>query len=80
MKHYLVDSFISVADGLFRLRSVRWGMQLWASCKVRKKHLCVITGDLIRVGEQAYRPITNQGNRYERISAKAFIELINEKM
>ncbi|GAF85121.1 unnamed protein product, partial [marine sediment metagenome] len=32
-----------------------------------------MTGVEIKKGEQAYRPITNGGNRYERI-AQAFFE------
>lgn len=73
MKYYLSYSPIQLGEGLYGLEHIRWGRQLWSLCKVRKYHKCVITGEEIKKGEQAYRPITNAGNRYERI-AKAFFE------
>lgn len=73
MNYYLLRTKKRLCDGLYGLKHVRWGRQLWTIAKVRKKHHCVITGELIEKGSLAYRPITNGGNRYERI-AKAFFE------
>ena len=73
MNYYLVYSLKYLCEGLVGLEHIRWGRQLWSICKLRKDHKCVMTGAEIKKGEQAYRPITNAGNRYERI-AKAFFE------
>jgi len=73
MKYYLLYSLIKIGEGLYGLEHIRWGRQMWTICKVRKDHKCVMTEEPIKKGEQAYRPITNAGNRYERIS-KAFFE------
>ena len=71
--YYILDSVTRLDEGLYGLRHVRWGRQLWTICKVRKDHKCVITGKAIKKGEQAYRPITtNGGNRYERIVPEFF--------
>lgn len=72
-KNYLLYSKKKLSDGLWGIEHIRWGRQLWSICKVRKEHICVITGTEIKKGDSAYRPITNGGNRYERIS-KAFFE------
>ena len=71
--YYLSHSITKIGDGLFGLEHIRWGRQIWCEAKMRKEHQCVITGATIRKGDYAYRPITNAGNRYERIS-KAFFE------
>ena len=71
--YYLLYSVKRLGEGLYGLEHIRWGRQLWTICKVRKDHKCVMTGVEIKKGEQAYRPITNGGNRYERI-AQAFFE------
>lgn len=70
--YYLLYSLKKLGDGLYGLEHIRWGRQLWTICKVRKGHVCVITGKPIKKGEQAYRPITNGGNRYERIACAFF--------
>jgi hypothetical protein len=72
-KDYLLYSLKKLGDGLYGLEHIRWRRQLWTICKVRKDHKCVMTGKSIKKGEDAYRPITNRGNRYERIS-KAFFK------
>ncbi len=73
MNLYQSWTIIKISDGLYGLAHIRWGRQLWAKCKVRKDHKCVMTDKPIKKGKQAYRPITNAGNRYERI-ARAFFE------
>ncbi len=73
MKYYLLYSLIRLGEGLYGLEHIRWGRQLWTMCKICKDHKCVITDVKIKKGEQAYRPITTDGNRYERI-AKTFFE------
>ncbi len=73
MSHYYLSySLKTLGEGLYSLEHVRWGRQWWTECKVRKVHVCVITGKAIKKGEQAYRPITNGGNRYERIVPEFF--------
>ncbi|GAI53761.1 unnamed protein product [marine sediment metagenome] len=72
MAYYLKYSLTKLGEELYGLEHIRWGKQLWAMCKVRKDHVCVITGKPIKKGEDAYRPITNGGNRYERISPEFF--------
>jgi hypothetical protein len=71
--YYRMYSLKKLCEGLYSLEHIRWGRQLWSICKVRKDHKCVMTSEQIKKGEQAYRPITNGGNRYERI-AQAFFE------
>lgn len=42
--------------------------QLWVTCKVRFPHICAITDETIPRCALAWRPVTNLGNRMERIS------------
>ncbi len=70
--YYLLNSVTRLDEGLYGLKHIRWGRQMWSLCKVHKDHKCVITGKPIAKGEQAYRPITNGGNRYERIVPEFF--------
>lgn len=77
-RYYLLYSLKQLSKGLYGLEHIKWGGQLWTICKVRKDHKCVITSKPIKKGEQAYRPITFSGNRYERI-AKAFFESFESK-
>lgn len=72
-KYYLTSSIQKLSDGLFGMKHIRWGRQLWCLCKMRKDHRCVITNTIIKKGQQAYRPITTSaGNRYERIHPQFF--------
>jgi len=71
--YYLLRSLVRMGEGLYGLEHIRWGRQMWTLCKVRKDHVCVMTGEIIEKGKEAYHPITNSGNRYERI-AKTFFE------
>ncbi len=73
MADYRIYSLKYLSEGMVALEHIRWGRQLWSICKIRKERKCVMTGKLIKKGEHAYRPITNKGNRYERI-AQAFFE------
>lgn len=57
-------------DALLFVYHPRWGQQLWAlgQRKVLKKHSCVLCGRAVEKGSDAmYRPMTNRGNRMERI-------------
>lgn len=45
-----------------------FGRQVWEKRKARKPHKCVICGG--DVGGEGYRPVTNLGNRMDRICAK----------
>jgi hypothetical protein len=59
------------AEGILLIRHPAYGMQIWSLCRMTKKHKddkCVICG--LNVGEQAYRPLTNKGNRMLRICTR----------
>lgn len=71
-KYYLLYSIKKLCDGLFDMEHIRWGRQLWSIAKMRKEHRCVMTNSIIPKGGDGYRPITNAGNRYERISPAFF--------
>ena len=56
------------ADDFMLVRHWKFGRQLWAKSKMTRRHnkdKCAICGRI--VGKQAYRPLTNSGNRMERI-------------
>jgi hypothetical protein len=57
-------------DGLALITHFRFGQKLWALCKTRsrKTNECVLCGNT--VGSLSYRPITNGGNRMDRICVK----------
>ena len=74
MAEYILHTIKFVETNLlYSMENRRFGRQWWAKCQVRKDHKCVLTRAPIKKGEQAYRPITNKGNRYERI-CPAFFE------
>lgn len=56
-----------VNETMLRTTHFRWGEQLWVLAKMRthKRDACMICG--APVGDLAFRPITNKGNRMERI-------------
>lgn len=41
---------------------------LWSRAKSRKHHVCAATGDRIKPGDMAWRPIGNQMYRMQRVS------------
>ncbi len=71
-KYYRTYSIKMLSDGLFGMEHIRFGRQLWARVKMKKAHRCIITETIIQKGDEAYRPLTNAGNRYERISTTFF--------
>ena len=71
-RDYLLYSLKQIGNSLYGLEHIRYRKQLWVLCTVRKDHVCTITGKAIKKGEDAYRPITNAGNRYERICRALF--------
>ena len=64
----IIENMTIVGEGLIGLTDSEFGNQLWARCRMRKAHICQILKRTIRKGEQAYRPVTNKGNRMRRIS------------
>lgn len=56
-----------LAEGVLRVDSGTYGLQLWTRCKLRKSKKCGSCGQQIGVRDQAYRPITNAGNRMDRL-------------
>lgn len=71
-KYYHLYSIKKFCDGLFGMEHIRYGRQLWTIAKMRKEHRCIMTDSIIPKGDDGYRPITNAGNRYERISPAFF--------
>ena len=64
----MIESAVIMGEGVVGLVDSEYGQQVWASCKTRKHHVCIITRLGIKKGGMAYRPITNKGNRMKRIS------------
>lgn len=62
---YSVERILS--DDLVVLRSLEYGSQMWTPCKVRKATLCLLCGEGIEKNVVVFRPLTNGGNRMERI-------------
>lgn len=54
---------VMVVQDAFRSRVER---QLWGTGRLRKDNACCICSKVIQRGEQAYRPMGNAFNRYER--------------
>lgn len=54
-------------EGLLVTCHPEYGEQLWSLCQIRKrqKDPCAICGE--PVGREAFRPLTNRGNRYHRL-------------
>ncbi len=68
MREYKIIRY--VAEGILRVLSTYDGLQLWVltNTAVRKDHKCVMCDRAILKGkEKAYLPITNLGNRMDRI-------------
>lgn len=60
-------------EGIAIIRSAEYGFQVWAlgSTNVRKDHICVLCVRRVKAGtEKMYRPLTNRGNRMDRICEK----------
>lgn len=55
------------SEGLALFWHPRYEQQLWAIVRLRKSTRCVISGQLLKKGDLAYKPLTNLGNRYHRI-------------
>jgi hypothetical protein len=58
---------LATTEGIATLTHPRYGRQVWVKCRLRKQHRCGATGRRLPAGTTAYRPITNQRNRRERI-------------
>jgi len=43
-----------------------WGPQIWTRAKLRKARQCCICSQAVKAGAEAFRPLTNQENRYHR--------------
>ena len=63
-----------VSGGLIRTSHPKYGEQVWTLVKLTKKHkgdACAICEETI--GDIAYRPLTNLGNRYRRICQQCIL-------
>jgi hypothetical protein len=69
---YVVEQ--ATTEGIAMLSHPRYYRQVWVRCCLRKAHRCAVTGKMIPAGGTAYRPLTNQRNRMERISEQAIKE------
>lgn len=60
-------TIVDCVSGILFTEHPEYGPQVWSLVKLRtrKGDRCAICG--LRVGEQAYRPVTNRGNRMMRI-------------
>lgn len=57
-----------LSDGLVGLSHVLYGEQLWSLGKIRKSlRECKDCGEPLPIGAVAFRPLTNVGNRMERL-------------
>ena len=71
MREYKIVRYVT--KGILRVLSTYEGIQLWVLTNqpVRKDHKCSLCGKAILKGkERAYLPITNLGNRMDRICSK----------
>ena len=69
---YTVRQFMT--EGIAVLDHPRYGRQVWVRCQTRKPCVCAVTGQPIPAKGFAYRPLTNQNNRRERIAEPAIKE------
>ncbi len=68
----VIYEFVTRLDkNLVIMTSDKYGEQMWAKCKARKKFTCVQYGIEFASGSLAYRPQTNGYNRMERMSVQA---------
>jgi len=58
-----------ITPEIILLENAQFGKCLWILCKVRGQRDCVATGTPLQ-GCDAYRPNTDKGNKFHRISAK----------
>lgn len=68
---------IGALMGMLILISPRYGEQVWASRRSRKRHQCLLCQLEIRVGSQPYSPITNLGNRMDRLCEQCAIKAMS---
>lgn len=66
-----------LSEGLISLSNPVYGNQLWTSCTIKKDKECVISKVPLK-GKVAYRPLTNAGNRMDRISTEEVNKLVME--
>jgi hypothetical protein len=69
---YVVEQ--ATTEGIAMLSHPRYCRQVWVRCQLRKPHRCAVTGRMMPAGAPAYRPITNQRNRMERICEQVIKE------
>jgi hypothetical protein len=70
---YVVEQ--ATTEGIAMLSHPRYYRQVWVRCQLRKGCCCAVTGKMMPVGAVAYRPITNQRNRGERICEQVIKEI-----
>lgn len=71
MRHYTIKEY--VAEGVILASCFPYGQQVWtlSEQKVRKNHWCAVCDGAIKKGKhRAFRPLTNHGNRMDRICRK----------
>jgi flavoprotein len=56
-----------MANGLIRVTRATKKSQIWTQVKVRQEQRCAHCETFIPAGTYAYRPITNQDNRGDRL-------------
>lgn len=63
---------------LILLRCAGRGQQLWTKVQCRKDHVCAVSNEPIAAGTLCFKPITNAGNRMDRISEAGLTLLIRD--
>jgi len=70
---YLSDELIGIIDE-------KYGKQLWVLIKLRKPHKCQNCEDNLKIGDYAWRPLTNLSNRMERLCLQCGNFLAKERL
>ena len=67
--------------GIVRLSHLRWGNQIWCKGKIQKpfRFNCAVSRIRLKKGDEAFRPITNKGNRGDRISVAAIQKMMEKQ-
>lgn len=68
--HGMYKLIQAINEGMVQLESARWGLQLWCQGKIRKSKACIECDWEFAPGAEMYRPVTNAGNRADRICTR----------
>lgn len=68
--------------GIVRLSHPRWGNQIWCKGKIRKEYRfnCAVSRIRLKKGDEAFHPVTDKGNRADRISVSEIQRMMKAKV